>query len=852
MDHSDAPLARHLDRIQGDADSVDRDAILDAFLEYVSDLGLDPYPAQEEAILELLGWKHVILNTPTGSGKSLVAKALHFQAMAEGRISYYTAPTKALVNEKFFDLCDSFGPEQVGLLTGDASVNREAPIICCTAEVLSNMALRQDDVGIEYVVMDEFHYYGDRDRGVAWQIPLITMKDTLFLLMSATLGDTSEIEERVTTFSGREMAVIRGGERPVPLEFTYRETPLTETIEQLLAVGQAPIYLVNFTQKDCAEQAQGLMSINASTKEDKQRIGEELEGVKFDSPYGREFQRFVRHGLGVHHAGLLPKYRRIVERLSQEGLIKVISGTDTLGVGVNIPIRTVLIRQLYKFDGVKTRLLSARQFHQIAGRAGRKGFDDQGQVAVQAPEWAIENIRNAMKVAKNPNLKKKLVRRRPPPGAVPWDQSTFDRLIASPPEPLEAQFLVTHGMLNNLLQAGIEQIGGGYGRLVELISRAHTTDGHKSYLRKRSASLFRSLRQAGIMEVTPGPPAVITVREGLQEDFSLNQALSLYLVQTMELLESEAEARALDTLTLIEAILENPRVILYRQINKLKGELVARLKAEGVEYEKRMEELEKVDYPKPNAQFIYESFEAFSLTHPWVENEHINPKSIAREIYEGCMGFNDYVRLYDMSRSEGVLLRYLSQTYKTAIQNVPEDRWTEEFEDILAFLYGLVSRVDSSLIEEWKLLVSGPLEDEEGREIEREIEEKPWDVAANLRAFRARVRNELHVLLKALADRDSEGATKLIRQTEHWTWTPADIEAAMASYWDDQPAIDLTPRARMAHNTVLREEGPNVWTALQKIIDPEGNDDWGIDCLIDLNTPRDSDEPLIELRRLGI
>lgn len=318
MDHSDAPLARHLDRIQGDADSVDRDAILDAFLEYVSDLGLDPYPAQEEAILELLGWKHVILNTPTGSGKSLVAKALHFQAMAEGRISYYTAPTKALVNEKFFDLCDSFGPEQVGLLTGDASVNREAPIICCTAEVLSNMALRQDDVGIEYVVMDEFHYYGDRDRGVAWQIPLITMKDTLFLLMSATLGDTSEIEERVTTFSGREMAVIRGGERPVPLEFTYRETPLTETIEQLLAVGQAPIYLVNFTQKDCAEQAQGLMSINASTKEDKQRIGEELEGVKFDSPYGREFQRFVRHGLGVHHAGLLPKYRRIVERLSQQ------------------------------------------------------------------------------------------------------------------------------------------------------------------------------------------------------------------------------------------------------------------------------------------------------------------------------------------------------------------------------------------------------------------------------------------------------------------------------------------------------------------------------------------------------
>jgi hypothetical protein len=855
MEHPDPPLARHLARMTGDADEVERDAILASFLEHVSELGLEPYPAQEEAILELLAWKHVILNTPTGSGKSLVAQALHFQAMAEHRVSFYTAPTKALVNEKFFDLCDAFGPEQVGLLTGDAAVNRDAPIVCCTAEVLANMALREDDVGIEYVVMDEFHFYGDAERGAAWQIPLITMRDTVFLLMSATLGDTSEIEARLSQHTGREVAVVRGGHRPVPLEFSYRETPIHETIEGLLEAGEAPIYLVNFTQKACAEQAQALTSVTVATRDAKQAIAAELEGTRFDTPYGKELQRFVRHGLGVHHAGLLPRYRRVVERLSQAGLVKVISGTDTLGVGVNIPIRTVLISQLYKFDGEKTRLLSARQFHQIAGRAGRKGFDDHGQVVVQAPEWTIENKRTARKVAMQPHLKKKAVFRRPPPGAVQWDEDTFQKLLGSPPEPLRPHFDVTHGMLVNLLQAGIEGPGGGYRRLVELIGRSHTTEAGRKHLRRRAAALFRSLRQAGIVEVTPGGegrgPATIAVRSGLQYDFSLHHTLSLYLVQTLDLLDPGAETHALDVLTLVEAILEDPKVVLYRQVDKIKGELVARLKGEGVEYEQRMEELEKVEHPQPNADFIHETFDAFSQSHPWVGGADIRPKSIAREMYEGCLGFNDYVRIYGLARSEGVLLRYLGQVYKTAVQNVPEDRWTAEFEDVLAFLHGLVRRTDSSLIEEWTLLVSGELgpDDEDAGGAPRpEPEEKPWEVARDLRSFRARVRNELHVLLKALADRDHEAACALVRQTEAHPWTPDGMAAAMAPYWDEQPAIDLTPRARLAHNTVMREDEPHRWTAQQKIIDPEGHDDWAIDCVIDLTAPRGADDPLIELR----
>lgn len=848
----DTPLLiRLLEDARAAGDSIDSEAILMMFVEYTSEIGIDLYPAQEEAILELLDYNHVILNTPTGSGKSLVALALHFQGIAEGRVSYYTAPTKALVNEKFFSLCDALGPANVGLLTGDASVNRDAPVVCCTAEILSNMALRDDDVDVDYVVMDEFHFYGDRDRGTAWQIPLITMRESMFLLMSATLGDTEDVERRLASFTDREVAVVRGMERPVPLEFEYRETVLHETVETLVEAGDAPVYLVNFTQRDCAEQAQNLMSINVCSKDEKKEIGAQLEGVVFDTPYGKEFQRFVRHGIGIHHAGLLPKYRRVVERLAQQGLIKVISGTDTLGVGVNIPIRTVLIRQLYKFDGEKIGILSAREFHQIAGRAGRKGFDEEGRVVVQAPEWVIENKKLEAKAIKNPHLKKKLVKKKPPPRALPWDEKTFARLREALPEALEPRFEVSHGMMINLLLSESSRVGGGYGRLVDLIARSHGSEEVRRRRLVRAAQLFRSLRHAGIVSLVPnegGPGAVVLVSGELQRDFSLNHTLSLYLVETLELLESEREERALEMLSMVEAILEDPRAVLYRQVDRLKGELVGRLKAEGVEYEERMEQLDRVEHPKPLAEFLYETFEAFSQTHPWVGGESIRPKSVAREMYEGCFPFNDYVRLYGLARSEGVLLRYLSQVYKAAVQNVPEAAWTEEFEDILAYLHGLVRRVDSSLLDEWVLLMEGP-RDISGREAEER--ERPPSIADDPRAFAARVRNELHVLLAALARRDWEAAAGSIRAEPDEGWGGPDLESAMAPFFEEHGDIDLTPRARQSRNTVIRQDEHRLWTIHQKILSVDGNEDWGLECVVDLREPRDETGPLIELRRVG-
>src|SRR5512143_716889 len=235
-------------------EGLSNDVLLGRFLEYAENRQLTLYPAQESAILELFEEKNVILNTPTGSGKSLVATALHFKALAEGKRSVYTCPIKALVNEKWLALCREFGPDNVGLSTGDASVNRDAPILCCTAEILANIALREGPAAdVQEVIMDEFHYYADRERGVAWQVPLLTLPQARFLLMSATLGDTTFFEEALTRLNGRSTVTVASKERPVPLEFAFSELPLATTLENLIAQHKAPVYVVHFTQLEAAQ-----------------------------------------------------------------------------------------------------------------------------------------------------------------------------------------------------------------------------------------------------------------------------------------------------------------------------------------------------------------------------------------------------------------------------------------------------------------------------------------------------------------------------------------------------------------------------------------------------------------------
>jgi superfamily II RNA helicase len=854
------------------------DVLLGRFLEYTESKRLRLYPAQESAILELFEDKNVILNTPTGSGKSLVAAAVHFKAIAQGRRSIYTCPIKALVNEKWLGLCREFGADNVGLSTGDASVNRDAPILCCTAEILANIALREGaQADVQEVIMDEFHYYADRERGVAWQVPLLTLPQPRFLLMSATLGDTTFFEEALTRLNGRPTVAVASKDRPVPLEYAYSELPLATTLESLVAQGRAPVYVVHFTQLEAAQSAQDFTSINVCTREEKNALGNALEGFKFTSPYGPEIRKWLKHGIGLHHAGLLPKYRVLVEQLAQKGLLKIICGTDTLGVGINVPIRTVLFSRLCKYDGQKTGILSARDFHQIGGRAGRKGFDDRGWVVAQAPEHAVENLKLEEKAARGG---KKAVKRKPPEkNFVNWDQKTFTRLMGAQPERLTSRFQVSHGMLLNVLSRKRD----GCRAMQRLIRDSHETPKAKKEHVKRAWQLFRSLLDRKIIEfTTPGraivpaspelsgqstpvrargdarPPSESKLRVNveLQDDFSMDQTLSLYLLETLPLVDPQQPDYPLVLLTLVESILEDPDIILRKQLDKLKTQKMAEMKMAGLEYEERMEELEKLEHPKPNRDFIYSTFNAFADKHPWVGQENIRPKSIAREMFESFRSFSDYIRDYELQRAEGVLLRHLNSAYKVLTQTVPDAAKTDPVREMELYLGTMIRQVDSSLLDEWEKMRDPSYQRVETKELRPPgAEEAAADITRDTKAFTAAIRNRIFCFLRGLVNADFEQALTYLstpQDTDGQPWTGERFQQALDGYHAEHERICLDPNARnLRHTYVLPSEDKRTWRVQQMLVDPEEHNDWVAEFEVDLARSREMAEPALRLVRLS-
>jgi superfamily II RNA helicase len=807
---------------------ADADAVLAAFLEAMEARGLELYGEQEEAILELFEGRHVILKTPTGSGKSLVAGALLFRALCAGRRAVYTCPIKALVNEKFLGLCREHGPENVGLMTGDATVNPRAPVLCCTAEILSNMALCGGGrAEIEAVVMDEFHYYGDADRGAAWQVPLLLMPRTQFLLMSATLGDTLFLEKDLRRRSGREVVAVSGETRPVPLEFSYSEDPLVQRVEGLAMEGKTPAYLVFFTQRSATEAAQGFISLNLCSRAERERLDEILARQRFNSPFGKDLKRWLRHGIGVHHAGLLPKYRILVESLAQQGLLKLICGTDTLGVGINVPIRTVVFTQLWKYDGRKAAILAVRDFRQIAGRAGRRGFDDCGYVIAQAPEHVIENRKADEKAAKGG--RKKAAKKSAPEGVPGWDEQTFLRLRTAPHESLAPVFDIDHGMLLQVLQR--EEDGCRVMR--RLIREAHVTPHRKRELRRRAWQLFRALLDRGIVSLIPPRPSgrKVAVNIELQEDFSLHQALSLFLVDTLDQLDPEHPDYALQVLSLCESILEDPDVIMYRQIDKLKEALVREMKEQGIPYEERMERLLEIEHPKPMREFLYGAFNAYRERHPWVERENVRPKSIARELFEDYLGFAEYVSRYGLQRSEGVLLRHLSQAYKVLVQTVPEACKTDAVLDAEDFLADIIRATDSSLLDEWERLRDPSHEPRE----QAAAPAAPRDFTRDQAAFQRDIRTRVFQLLNAV-------------RTGH---ADADTAALFEPYLAARGPFRLDPEARnRKHSHFDGEFEPGALHLAQVLVDGDDRNDWEAAFRVDLAASRAAGAAVVELREV--
>ena len=833
------------------------DSVYEAFTGWAEQQGLSLYPYQEEAAIELFSGNNAVLATPTGSGKSMVAIAAHFAALADGRVTFYSAPIKALVSEKFFALCEVFGAKNVGMLTGDASVNSSAPIICCTAEVLANIALREGaDADVGQVVMDEFHYYGEPQRGWAWQVPLLSLPQAQFLLMSATLGDVTALRADLTRRTGRDTALIDDAERPVPLLFSWSLEPLHELLEEMVRTDQAPIYVVHFTQAAALERAQSLLSAKLCTREERVAIADAIGAFRFTAGFGRTLSKLVRNGIGVHHAGMLPRYRRLVEQLAQTGLLKVVSGTDTLGVGINVPIRTVVFTGLAKFDGSRQRLLKAREFHQIAGRAGRPGFDTSGYVVVQAPEHVIDNARAVAKAGDDPKKLRRIQRKKPVDGAVSWTEETFERLRHAPPDALVSRMRVNHAIILNVINQPADSVE----TMRALMEDNHEDERGRRRLSERAHSLMEELLASGVLERLPEPDQygrTLQLAPALQDDFALNQPLASFALAAFDLIDPESEHYALDVLSVVESILDDPFPVLMAQASKARGEAVAAMKADGIEYEERMALLEEVTYPKPLAEPLEQALRLYRETHPWLLESDLSPKSVVRDMYEWGRTFTEFVAFYGVARSEGLVLRYLSDTYRVLRQTVPERVKTDELDDLVEWLGETVRQIDSSLLDEWEALTDPQsVARAAAAAAAGEALAPPRPITANERAFRVMIRNSMFQKVQLAArDRFAElgqleaAAAALSDPPGRVAINAAAWEAALGTYWSEYETMDAGPTARAPELLMIERSAAGsearTWTVRQIINDPEAHYDWAIVATVDLSASDAAGEPVI-------
>lgn len=828
------------------------DQAFERFLEWTGSRGIELWEHQEEALMDLAAGNHVILGTPTGSGKSLVALGMLFMGMAQGKRSYYTAPIKALVSEKFFDLVQVLGRENVGMITGDTHINTSAPVICCTAEILANDALREGkDTDVGCVAMDEFHFFADPDRGWAWQVPLLTLPHTQFMLMSATLGDVSAIAASLRKHTDSDVDLVVDAPRPVPLSYDYVKTPLEGTVELAMRNNEAPLYIVHFSQDAALSTAQSLANFGIATKEQREQIKEMARGTHFTTAFGKILKRLLSCGVGVHHAGMLPRYRLLVEKLAQQGLLPVICGTDTLGVGINVPIHTVVLTALTKFDGYKMRRLRAREFHQIAGRAGRSGFDTEGMVIAEAPEYEIENAKLLLKAGDDPKKLRKIKKKKPPEGFVTWNEQTFQRLIETQPETLKPRLRITHSMVLSM----VEQGGDARARVSELIAKSLQTDEEKLKLNVRADEIFATLIDSGVVvrtEVPPAPDApadalpevdyALTV--DLPEDFALDQPLSPFLLAALELLDPESDTYTFDLISMVEATLEDPKQVLRAQERAARSRAMAEMKADGIDFEERKERLQDITYPKPLEDLLDTAFATYCAEVPWANDYELSPKSVLRDMLEGANDFKGYIQKLNIARSEGILLRYLAEAFRSLDRTVPVAKRNEQLEDIISWLGFMVRSVDSSLVDEWE--AAG-----DPAALDMAPPSATDQVVADRRGVTLLVRNAL-IRRVTLAAR--ERYDQLGELDSDFGMTATRWERALDTYHEQHEEILTDADARssaMLSIDEADEQAAHVWHVHQIFADEDGDHDFGIMADLDLDATQEEGEAVFKNYRVG-
>ncbi len=521
-------------------EELTRDALASMYLEQ---LPYEPYPVQEEALLAWFTAKQgVLVCAPTGTGKTLIAEAALFEALHSGTTTYYTTPLIALTDQKFREMQESairwgFRADDVGLVTGNRRVNPEAKVLIVVAEILFNRLLHPtafDFADVSAVVMDEFHNFNDYERGIVWELSLgLLPAHVRTLLLSATVGNSQEFINWLATKHNRRLELVQSDDRKVPLTYQWIGDMLLNEFLESIAGGDeesrmTPALVFCFNRDMCwnvAEQVKGKKLISS---EQQKVLVKELEQFDWSQGAGPKLRQLLLRGVGVHHAGVLPKYKRIVEELFQRKLLSLTICTETLSAGINLPARSVVVPELLKGKPGEKKILDPSSAHQIFGRAGRPQFDTQGFVFVLAHQDDVKLSRWRQKYdsipedTKDPQLrkakkalKKKMPKRRST--VQYWTESQFDKLRESPPGRLSSRGILPWRLLAHWLEASPD-----VDKIRELVSKRMLMGKRLEASQKVVDRMLLTLWTSGYVTLDPEPPKNDQADEPESESASLN------------------------------------------------------------------------------------------------------------------------------------------------------------------------------------------------------------------------------------------------------------------------------------------------------------------------------------------
>ena len=496
-------------------------------LRYLDQLPWPPYPFQENAILTWFDSEDgILVCAPTGTGKTLIAETALYEALLTGRRAYYTTPLIALTEQKFRELQESavrwgFSTSDIGLVTGNRRENPDARILVVVAEILLNRLLSPEEVSfddVSAVVMDEFHSFNDPERGIVWELSLgLLPKHTKLLLISATVGNAVDFVVWLARQHSRKLRLLQSDERRVPLDFRWIADEFLADQLEIMADGNdearyTPALVFCFNRNECWSVAEQLKGKRLLADGQQKLLAAEIEQVDWSIGAGGKLKQFLMRGVGIHHAGLLPKYRRVIEKLFQKKLLSICVCTETLAAGINLPARSVVMTSLLKGPPRAMKLIEPSSAHQMFGRAGRPQFDTRGYVFAVAHEDDVrmfrwqqkydeipEDTKDPMLLRAKKNLKKKMPRRRD--GQQSWTERQFQTLREAP-----AARLASRGRFPWRLLAYFIRKSGMVMTLQDAVRRRLLDSAEKDDAEKQLVRMLITLEAGGFISLDPPPP----------------------------------------------------------------------------------------------------------------------------------------------------------------------------------------------------------------------------------------------------------------------------------------------------------------------------------------------------------